>query len=326
MQKKKKEIRIYGCGGAGINIASQYISSEPALAGEANLLVGLLDTSDANVLDGTAASDTYFIKGLEGSGGVRRENVDVIKSEVKQMLIDIPPADFNIVISSATGGSGSVIGPYILAELLSRKIPAVILTIGSDEDQTRIENNKKVLLSLDGIANAQKMPVVTGYYFNHRQQGRPAADSSIHDMIAALRILASGENDELDTKDVSNFFNYLVPRPELQPGLVIIELYTDKEALANVVAPISVASVYTTDAEDKEMPLMPPYSTTGYSSKINLTSTDRLYFVISAAPVAKMYSDIEERLNKVAEATKATNATNRRLTSEHLADDDGMCV
>jgi hypothetical protein len=36
----KNTIRLYGCGGTGINIAKPYITSEAASAGEADVIVG----------------------------------------------------------------------------------------------------------------------------------------------------------------------------------------------------------------------------------------------------------------------------------------------
>ena len=99
-----KQVRLYGAGGAGINIVSHYTGrqSEP---GCAEIMPALVDTSRSNLKNREMPKDsTYLVEGLDGSGKIRAENHAEISKTIKQILVQIPPTDFNIVVFSASGG------------------------------------------------------------------------------------------------------------------------------------------------------------------------------------------------------------------------------
>src|ERR1700690_3688627 len=126
------KVRLYGCGGLGSNIVKDYIGRQPA-PGFATPLTSFIDTSRSNLAGIANQDDIFVLEGTDGSGKVRKENHAQISAAVKQILLKQAPEDFNIVIFSASGGSGSVIGPLLVSELLSRGHAVVVLTAGSSE-------------------------------------------------------------------------------------------------------------------------------------------------------------------------------------------------
>ena len=68
------KVRLYGCGGAGVNIVSNYATrgKEP---GCAELIPSLIDTSASNLRSREVPEESvYQVEGLDGSGKIRSEN------------------------------------------------------------------------------------------------------------------------------------------------------------------------------------------------------------------------------------------------------------
>ena len=99
----KGTLRLYGAGGAGINCISIFNDVKPDL-GAASILTTYIDTSRSNLKPEFKEDDCFLLKGVDGSGKIRRENHKEISESIKKILLDHKPGDFNIVVSSASGG------------------------------------------------------------------------------------------------------------------------------------------------------------------------------------------------------------------------------
>ena len=111
-----------------------------------------IDTSSSNVKKGMNEDNVYILPNLDSSGKKRDENHLEISNVIKEVLVKHKPLDFNIVLFSLSGGSGSVIAPLLISELLSRNIPVIAVCIGSDESVLTANNTLKTLKSLEVIA------------------------------------------------------------------------------------------------------------------------------------------------------------------------------
>ena len=134
-----KRVVIYGCGGAGINQARRF-------------------------------------EGTVGSGGLRKEHVDLIADAVNEILSRLRPGDLNIVVSSLSGGSGSVIAPCLASELLARGLKVIVIGIGSNESEIRVRNSLNAIRSYANIAEETEKPVVMSLHFNSPKTPRYAVD------------------------------------------------------------------------------------------------------------------------------------------------------
>ena len=296
------KVRVYGCGGAGVNITSHYTGKSTS-PGCAELLPALVDTSRSNLKGRQLPEDaTYLVEGLDGSGKIRAENHAEIAKTIKQVLVQIQPTDFNIVVFSASGGSGSVIGPLILKELAERKIPAVAMVIGSDESVIAAENTLKTLQSLESISQGTGLPLIMSYHQNDLNDKRSNVDKSIFSAITCFSILASGENLEMDYRDLVHWIQYTKVNNG-KPQLATVHIASTPEQFERVVAPISVASLYSSP-DANHLPTTADYQSVGYAD-LSEADIDQLHFMIGVNDLAKIGSDIKQRVSKMLEARQA---------------------
>lgn len=100
----ENSIAVYGAGGFGINIASQFQrfagKKDP---GFAKIKPYFIDTSKSNLLE-TVPDNTYLVEGLDGSGKLRNSNYAIIAEKSKEILHRFKPCSVNIVIHSGGGG------------------------------------------------------------------------------------------------------------------------------------------------------------------------------------------------------------------------------
>jgi hypothetical protein len=261
--QQQGNLRIYGCGGCGINIASTFdLSPVSPEEGHAVAHPVYIDTSRSNLKTSMTAEYFAVLEGIDGSGKIRRENHEAIGKSVKNILQTHKPMDFNIVVFSASGGSGSVFGPLIISELLGRGLPVVAIVIGSDESAITAENTLKTLKSLEAVAERAQLPVVIHYDHNDRDVKRSAVDADAKRAISSLATLASRQNAELDSRDIANWVQFS-RTTSVRPRLALLAVYRDNESLADISHPVSIASLYNSP-DDPKVDKVPDYSCDGY--------------------------------------------------------------
>ncbi|EKD22628.1 MAG: hypothetical protein ACD_84C00032G0002 [uncultured bacterium] len=205
----KGRIRIYASGGCGVNVAStleKYRGHQETAFAEIDVVY--IDTSRSNLKAHIDHANCYLIEGVDGSGKLRTENHIEINDRVRAILQQFKPADLNIVISSAGGGSGSVIGPLLTRELITNELPTIVLTVGSADTRLDAENTLKTIKSYEAIAKAAGAPIVMGYLQNSPNMSRNEVDQVMSNTIISLAVLFSRENHELDTRDLFNWLRF----------------------------------------------------------------------------------------------------------------------
>lgn len=318
----KGVVRIYGCGGFGINTAHRFnkLKAEP---GQADVKVAYIDTSRSNLQSKTEIdpSDCYILPDVDGSGKIRRDNHEAIGRVVKNVLQDHQPADFNIVVFSGSGGSGSVIGPLILAELLARDLTAVAIVVGSTESNITSLNTLNTLKSLDSISHRCKLPVVMHYSQNTADTKRSDTDHAIWRAITMLTILNSRENAELDTRDVQNFVQY-TRSTSVPAGLAMLEVFENNAAVDAIKTPITIASLYK-NPDEPPIKALPEYSTVGYPQHA-LQNFEVLHFVIDHAEIGLIAKSIQESIDALERQRQSRIASVSLVTAKDQTSDDGL--
>lgn len=201
-------IRIFCCGGAGIGVG-KYFEPErnKANPGYAKLSPVYMDTSTASNF-GVPAESFYQLPEAAGSGGVRKYNGPDIIRYTGEMLQKFPGLDHNIVIHSTTGGSGSVMGPSIASELLAQGKSVIVFAIGGDETLNYIQNTVATMESYENIANLREKPIVLQYLQNEVDGTIEQVDAKIHLAVSCLTVLYSGQNRNLDNRDLFNWLHF----------------------------------------------------------------------------------------------------------------------
>ncbi len=316
------KIRIYGAGGCGTNIAYQLVDSRDDEA-IASFKLTFIDTSRSNLRESISLDNTYILEDLDGSGKVRKENSVVIDGNIRQILVKFPAEDFNIVIFSASGGSGSVIGPLLIRELLRRHSSVVALVVGSEESVITTQNTVNTLKSLDAIAKQVGHPVVT--YFQHLDSTvtRKQVDTDMMRVVYSLGILASKNISEMDTMDIKNFLQY-ERSTSLKPSITGLRIFDNRNPEWDKVVAISMAAIFRSPEENR-IPVVPEYVTVGYLAN-GFQDVTSIFYVTDPSLITLAHSKLDLILKELIENRDARVLSSGIVTGADRVEDNGLVL
>lgn len=321
-------VRLYACGGGGINVGRRFEQRRgKRVVGFSAIDATYIDTSRSNLRTDLSADATYIFTGMDGSGKVRKENFQAIAEGVRDILQSFPPQDLNIVLSTAAGGSGSVIGPSLVSELLELDQPTLAVLIGSAETKLEIENTLKTLKSYESIAKLRKSPVVIAYVENGPGFQRTAVDKKIEAIITSVLVLYSRQNREMDSKDLYNWlrFDRVTSFGPMIASLTLVDKDSPTDDLGNT---ISVATLAASE-EGNQYREMPEYQCVGYVPEgIDelVTKTVPFHFVTSDGVLPAAAKRLEDTLTQLAASQKARMRASDVLSKSDNATDNGLVL
>lgn len=310
-----RTLRVYGAGGAGVGNA-MYFMDVASQQGIADVLVSLVDTSDSNLITDLNKENVFLLDNVDGAGKVRREHADAISNTVRQVLVEHRPADFNVVIFSASGGSGSVFGPLLIAEMLDRDIPVVGLVIGSNTKAIEAKNTVDTLKTLDHIARKRNKPVIISYEQNSKTTPRRDVDTAIRSTVQSLQLLVGtlGNGSGMDTADILNWI-YYNKVSDIVGQLSLLEIILTEDAANEIEDPISVASVIT-HGKDPQFEFAADYGCEGFKSDKVVSEYDEIHYVVSIESVPELYRQAADKHDGFVER-KASRPTQAALAGKN---------
>lgn len=224
----KNGIIVHAAGGAGISIADKALKLvNDAGEGFAKLTFSYVDMSRANIdkiqPEGPfwqVKSKDHTAKALDGSGGIRGANIEdkidnindyLDKGGYKNRVV----GEYHLVVFSASGGTGSMLGPLIVRCLLERNIPVIIAMVGDDTDGTSAINILDTFATVSNIAKKNNKPVSCIYINNaavdgaskNSGNGEVGANNIIYSNVLALSLFLSGQNESIDNQDMNNIID-----------------------------------------------------------------------------------------------------------------------
>lgn len=315
-------VRIYGCGGGGLNIGKEYL--EPGHTGDlANIEVAFIDTSDSNLED-RLQDHTWLFDELDGSGAIRHSNANIIAKHIPDILRKFEPGDVNIVIFTLAGGTGSVAGPLILKELLERGEMAVGIVIGAKQSLRNAENTIASVKTLDSIAQMTKKPVILHLGINaDRTVSDKNVDSEAHLMISALAVLCSRRNHGLDTADLRSFFDF-TRSTDAGPQIARIHLSDDVDRFDKLMNKGGIAGAYLMRDENDPAPsVFVPYCTFGTMPKI-AQFNHSLFFGIENGSLVEFRQYVADLQKEIDNQKKTTSAAVGFLSENDKVTDTGL--
>lgn len=307
--------RLYACGGLGTNLGQQV---ESDVFGRC-----YIDTSESNRTAGIPTEACHYIEGLDGSGKNRRENYTPISREVDLILDRFEPSDFNVVLFSAAGGSGSVIGPLLIKSLLEAEQAVVAVVVGSDDSSIAVTNTVNTLKSLEAISVNVEQPVIMAYHENTTGTSREMTDTDVLYTMESLGELTSQNNHELDTRDLVNWVQYQKVAP-LQPQLSALAVFDNRRDASGQVEPIAIASLYNDSRKDTPFGT-PYYTTTGYP-RDDMAMAEQLHFVINTADVEDAFTHLSERQEELSKAYKSYRQRRQRVDIDDDMTAEGLVI
>ena len=328
LQASKGKAVIYACGGTGTNIGKKLEQfRNVSETGMADLNIVYIDTSKSNLSETVPKEHCYLFDGLDGSGGIRKDNHKAISDNTRKIIQAFPPQDINIVISSGGGGSGSVIAPSIVSELISKDIPVVTIIIGSTDTRTFVTNTLNTLKSYENVSNKRNRPVIAAYFQNSRETPRHKVDEAVIAVILSITTVFSRENAELDTRDLFNFLYYDRPT-SFKPQLAHLSV-----TVGNVPSDISdnVITIATVAVEgaDTSLDFTPEYQCIGYlpaNAPSDVLKNSPIHLIIHNDVFSDVSRDLETRKETLLVAEQARVPTKSILSDDDIATDDGLIV
>ena len=317
-------LRLYGCGGFGVNIASSFdkAAAQHEL-GYAETHPVYIDTSRSNLRQDIVPEHVFLLEEVDGSGKVRRENHQEISRTVKSIVQQYEPKDLNVVVFSASGGSGSVFGPLIMGELLERGETVLGIVVGSDESSITARNTLNTLKSLESIAAKQQAPVVIYYEQNERDVKRSDIDKACRRVIGSLAILASRQNAEMDTRDIANWVRFN-RSTSVGPRLALFDVYNSNTEAEAANQPISIASLYP-NPDVELLAIEPEYHAAGYPSS-NVANFETMHFVITTGGIPVISKRMEQKIADQEQRRASRVVHNTIVGDNDVVADDGMIL
>lgn len=306
-------IRIYACGGGGINIGKEYID-DGHTADIAKISTCFLDTSDSNLTDGLADNVYLFEKPqvatedeVDGSGKVKSVNAELIESKIPEVLRKFPPLDTVIIVTTAGGGTGNVAAFHLHRQLLLQNHPAVVtVMMGSAEAERTAKNTIGSIASLQNIVNETNKPVIFHYGQTKKGVTRSMVDKEAHLIITALCILGSRRIHGLDKADLKMFYNITLPRPDIKPSLLRLRVFDNAQAFNEQVKEPLGAAYLKRDPDDEQPDGFIPYLCEGILPATAKPDRKSLFFSLDS----RSLHDLNKEMTELA-ATLASLETER---------------
>ena len=266
-------VNLFGVGGAGIDcvktILEDHIKQDDSQLAQLNVI--LVDTSVSNY----KRNEDFFkkhgvsltlIPDLDGNGQVRKSNIDKIMPHTAGIINNHTTDDdiLNVIIHSASGGSGSVISVLLMKDLMAENRNVLSMVVGDATTRNYAHNTQATLRSYESIARQAKKPAVIKYFQNYAKSAvspklsPQEVNKKVSQAVLDLRILTSGNVHGVDSADITNFLDYTkvssVPASLTLLTNIVTPVDSDERELERVLKtdlddtqPISVITINTTD-------------------------------------------------------------------------------
>jgi hypothetical protein len=227
-------VLVHGCGGAGVNITAQEIER---LKQDVKVF-GLVETryidtatADINEYEFIPDSDKFIIssgklnKNIDGAGGVRESLNEFITEAVKNYVdcLDKHSDDIHIVISSASGGSGSLIAPRLIHNLKTLKLPVIYIMVTDTSSVMYCDNSLKTAKHIEVAGNKYNYSIPTIMIDN--KDAVDVVNARVGLQVEQLAILCNGNHKSLDTTDMLMFIGNAYDKEAT--GLVTLSIHTN---------------------------------------------------------------------------------------------------
>ena len=334
---KNKSLHLMLCGGAAINVGMSLFQPKDLPKndvddGFAEIKTTFIDTSRSNIKS-YIGDDFYLIEGttddpIDGSGKVRATNYRAVSQAVPNILHKHKPGDLNVVVHSASGGSGSVCGPVLVSELLSQGKDVIVIQIGSTACEQEIRNTISTIQSYQGISEKRGKAVVSIYLENNKETPMVENDARARVNTLLLAAVWSGKNQGLDSQDLDHFLNY-DKVSKFPPALTGLSIYS-AGVEADIAKGQAVSSMITLirEGEDPTPDLLVGYHSFGTisdsASKAVKVPTP-FHLMTVQGYFTNIVSRLQEKLSE-AEEQYRVNPVHGLNMSSVKTQDDGMVL
>ena len=317
MSADKKCARIYACGGAGINIAATFEAADAKNdIVQADVYLSYMDTSTSDMRNSNIDKEKVFIftnkdgSEMDGSGQYRRTAVQPILAHTRELLQKFQPESLNIVIHSASGGSGSVIGPLLTKELIKRGERVIVFMIADDKNLNFAKNTLATIKTYANFVTEVETPIVSYLHVNQPRNSNATENKAIHQALNDVLTLFSGQNASLDSMDLSNWLDYQkVTGQDAHLSTLFINEETEEAAARmsdrELGTPLTVATLSTNDHPNPYFAEV-KYQCEGKAPNLFNVHGEVLHFAIHAGYFPYVIDRLEKTINAKSEAIESS--------------------
>jgi len=215
---------IHACGGAGINITADIIEELRTLGSSfSEVEVNSLDTTDKTVSKYSSLTESFlkvtskrFSKeALDGMSGERKDVglVKDIEENIKPYVDSIKPNknEYHVIINSASGGSGSIIGSLLFKYMRAKDLTTIPVVVGDESNLLAVTNTINTLVGLNKLAKLTNTAQGIVYFSNSIQgstspKSEKEVNRNILRYLSLVSMFISGTMQDIDHQDMNNFF------------------------------------------------------------------------------------------------------------------------
>lgn len=307
-------VLVHGCGGAGVNITAQEIERLKENVEVFGVVeTRYIDTATADIgeYDFIPEHDKFIIssnklnKNVDGAGGVREALNEFITEDIKNYVdtLDKHSDDIHIVISSASGGSGSLIAPRLIHTLKMLKLPVIYIMVTDTSSVMYCDNSLKTAKHIELAGNKYGYSIPTIMIDN--KDALDVVNARVGLQVEQLAILCNGNHKSLDTTDMIMFASNAYDKEAT--GLVSISIHTNDTISKLSDSFISTLRILTDDRlfklDTNVLPKVRQYKQ-GYPSEVVVARIKEcklplpLYFAITTNSALVKLDAIKTDLNK----------------------------
>lgn len=315
----KSKLIVTACGGAGISIADKVINKLCELGdGFAEVNTMYIDTATNNIEKIEHDRNNFWLvkaKGfnstnISGSGGERRTNADDIMANVKEYLdhfklLKKVTNEYHAVIFSASGGSGSVIGPAVIKNFLERNIPVFAVMVGDSSNGLAAINTQNTISTLDSISKLTNKPLMVIYSNNQAfaDKGLMEAEKKVNrilfNTLSTLSLFLSGVNEALDFKDMEGFIDQSHFRTlNVKPGLYGLSIHSKDVSIPKDSMPI-IARTLTLDNLPSDINIETGHHKVGFVTSENAINIYKDQFPLHAITLSNYFNSEVTTLKRI---------------------------
>lgn len=209
-----QELMYILAGGAALNVGTDLINGTCTVPNKEAKYIGM-DSSDANEVNSLIEvvrmpSGNGPDKLARGSGKVRKLNHPQAEKFVENFFTIHKPADFNVVVCSTSGGTGSMLGQVAYIWLIKHGYNAVLSFFSEHTSQAEMENSiatKRGFVAQTG-KDFLNTPVVFMECVNEPGMTRGQVNAKMVQELDYLSLFLTTTNEEVDYQDIVNLLNY----------------------------------------------------------------------------------------------------------------------
>lgn len=326
----KPLIAIYACGGTGYNLAKsfyqKFMNSE--LLSE-RVAVYFVDTSTANNNELNTRDNTMVVGSGEGSGKKRAANAEDIRESMPGVVQALKPGVFNILLGSASGGSGSTIMNELFRLMAIRDLVVFNMLIGSRSSRTEIENTDKTFATYHRVAGRYTKPALVHYRENSATIPRSETNTNLINNLSILCLFLSGLDNKMDITDIRNLSNYHTVTP-FKPGVVGFDLFIDKFDPRPHEVLYAVGSIAREDISTDITPT-PEYQAAGHANSTlekAMIDMDVFHWAILGNSFAPLMDELSKKVAEFKKnaVTHVQTSLDRYATEDASQEDDDLVV